>query len=117
MAKWRGKQTKAFTPSTNRSYLDPVYQEWRDKVRTRDGFKCQMPNCIYKGKKLHCHHILPWATNPMLRFDPSNGICLCPDHHKLVTGKESAYASLFISIVGQNERKAYSNKRHKRKEK
>jgi predicted restriction endonuclease len=27
-------------------------------------------------------HIVPWAANPALRVDPSNGLCLCAMHDR-----------------------------------
>jgi hypothetical protein len=35
----------------------------------------------------------------MLRYEPNNGITLCYQHHKLVTGDEDAYAMVFFNIV------------------
>lgn len=52
---------------------------WRQKVYERDGFLCQ--NCKIKGNRLNAHHIIPWASNPDLRFDINNGITLCKSCH------------------------------------
>ena len=41
----------------------------------------------------------------MLRYEPDNGITLCYQHHKLVTGDEDAYAMVFFNIVRANKKK------------
>ena len=102
-----GRKKQTFTPwkvSRSRDYYDPLYKQWRQLVRRRDRWKCQMPNCIstYVKHKLHCHHIKTWAQNPHLRYDVTNGITLCPDCHKLVTGNEAIYEALFLMIVYRN---------------
>ncbi len=86
---------------TSRDYNDPVYKDWRIKVYKRDKFCCQMPGCKAK-KRLQAHHIRKWASASTLRFDIENGITLCYYCHKLVTGKEIHYESLFQHIVRKN---------------
>ena len=54
-------------------------KSWRQKVYERDGFICK--HCHIKGKRLNAHHIVPWASNPTLRFSLDNGITLCKDCH------------------------------------
>lgn len=54
---------------------------WRQVVRREAGGKCGVPTCE-KVKFLNSHHIESYATNKALRYDPMNGICLCPTHHK-----------------------------------
>lgn len=76
---------------------EPGYQEFRKKVLKRDNYSCQFPGC--KKKTYTVHHIIRYADSSYLRHSPNNGICLCNSHHKLVTGKEKHYASLFQSIV------------------
>jgi hypothetical protein len=52
------------------------YAEWRSAVLDRDAWACQ--HCGQSaGIKLHAHHIAPWASNPDLRFEVSNGLTLC----------------------------------------
>lgn len=86
----------------SRDYGDPLYLLWRQSVRERDGFVCQMPNCSYKSCFVHVHHIKPWQQFPTLRYVVSNGICLCPTCHKIVTTQEMIYEPIFISIVMKN---------------
>jgi 5-methylcytosine-specific restriction endonuclease McrA len=81
-----------------RNYEDPIYKDWRMKVKRRDGFTCQMPNCGSK-KRLHAHHITKWASASSLRYETNNGITLCYPCHKQVTGHENIYENLFKEIV------------------
>lgn len=84
-----------------RNYDDPVYRDWRVRVYKRDKFTCQMPGCSYK-KYLNAHHIQKWASASSLRFDVDNGITLCKNCHKKVTGSEQHYQGLFQQIVRKN---------------
>ena len=81
-----------------RNYEDPVYKDWRIKVKKRDNFTCQMHNWKSK-KRLHAHHITKWASASSLRYEVDNGITLCYNCHKEVTGHENIYESLFRDIV------------------
>ena len=81
-----------------RDYNDPIYAEWRRRVFSRDGHKCQMPRCGYK-KALNAHHIKRWADNPSLRFEVNNGITLCWRCHKNIQNKEEQYEQFFFKIL------------------
>lgn len=80
------------------------YKKWRASVKMRDGRKCQFPNCK-KRTKLEVHHILPWSLSASLRFEVSNGICLCSYHHKSIKGKEGYYTGMFQAIVNSKTQK------------
>lgn len=54
---------------------------WRLVVKERAGRICEAPGCN-KKKFLNAHHIESYTTNKGLRFDPENGFCGCPGHHK-----------------------------------
>ena len=75
-----------------------VYANWRRKVYARDKGKCQMPGCK-KRKRIQVHHIRKWSSAASLRYEVDNGICLCWDCHKEVTGKEEHYERLFYEII------------------
>lgn len=81
-----------------RNYDDPVYKEWRKRVLSRDGHKCQMPRCKRK-RSLQVHHIRKWSSASSLRFEIDNGITLCYGCHKEVTNNETFYEHLFNDIV------------------
>lgn len=83
--------------SANRDYSDPYYKGFRQRVRNRDKC-CKWPNCK-KKKKLQVHHILPWQQFPLLRYEDRNGILLCKEHHKMVTGKELIYAKFLKDLI------------------
>jgi hypothetical protein len=80
---------------------DPGYELFCQEVLTRDGHKCQWPDCT-KTKRLQVHHIQRYADNPYLRTDSRNGISLCPTHHWLIRGKEQYYAAMFQEIADDN---------------
>ena len=86
-----------------RDFDDPIYKEWRRKVLRRDSYKCQMPGCNRRGKRMQVHHIQKWSSASSLRYDASNGITLCWDCHNEVNGKEEMYIRLFYNIIQSNE--------------
>ena len=86
-----------------RDFDDPIYKEWRRKVLRRDSYKCQMPGCKRRGKRMQVHHIQKWSSASSLRYDASNGITLCGDCHNEVNGKEEMYIRLFYNIIQRNE--------------
>ena len=53
--------------------------EWTKIVYKRDNYTCQ--HCGKTHCRVHAHHIKAAKDYPDLRFDPSNGICLCEDCH------------------------------------
>ncbi len=88
----------------NRPEMDsPEYKSWRNRVMVRDEFTCALCGPASKGKRLEIHHIVPWSKNEQLRYVPSNGICLCTDCHKTVTGKEDVYEDQFKRLVAQKK--------------
>lgn len=93
-----------------RNYDDPQYKTFRRKVLLRDGYKCQFPGCKKRKYGLQVHHIIPWSSAASLRYDVSNGICLCRQCHERITNFEHIYIKLFYEIIKRNE----DNKRHKR---
>jgi len=84
-----------------RDYNDPLYKKWRKEVYSRDNHQCKWPGCSMK-KKLNAHHIKQWAHYPGLRFEPKNGITLCKEHHKMITGMEAIYEAVFLKIVAEH---------------
>ena len=84
-----------------RWYQDPVYKEWRKKVYARDKHCCRWPGCN-KRRGLQAHHRMRWADHPALRYEIGNGITLCKDHHKMITGNEDGYAAAFLRILAND---------------
>jgi hypothetical protein len=69
---------------------------WREAVLKKWGSKC-----IVCGATIlpNCHHIVPKEMFSLLRYDPINGVVLCPSHHKF--GKFSAHKNplWFVDIL------------------
>lgn len=51
---------------------------WAKEVKAAAGFACQFCGST---EKLESHHIKPVCDFPELRFDISNGVCLCHSCH------------------------------------
>jgi len=64
-----------------RRHRSQVEINWIAKVRENDNFTCRWPKCGYYSKHIHAHHIHTRAQRPDLKWDESNGACLCPYHH------------------------------------
>jgi hypothetical protein len=45
------------------------------------------------------HHIRKWASASSLRYEVSNGISLCYNCHKEVTGKEEHYEYYLLGLI------------------
>lgn len=87
---------------SDRDYSNPAYKAWRKQIFGRDKYMCQMPGCTRRNT-LQAHHIKRWASNPVLRFEVSNGITLCKKCHSSIWQKEEQHEALFMSIVaGKN---------------
>jgi len=76
------------TPQEYRSSSD--YRIWKEKVLERDRYTCQ--DCRSVGGPLDAHHIVPFAEDVNKRFDPDNGIALCPLCH----GRRHGHPNGFI---------------------
>ena len=76
------------------------YQEWRNKVFVRDGFKCRICNC---DGYLQAHHILRWVDFPELRYQVNNGITLCRAHHPRKRAEEKRLIPEFQALVSASK--------------
>lgn len=88
------------------------YKNWRMSIFMRDKFFCGL--CGQKGKKLNAHHIQRWADVPELRYVVSNGVSLCEECHKQVTGNEARYAAVLQDVVNKNTTNKYANLKKKK---
>ena len=76
---WRG----GGSPERQRLYASAEWKAVRRKVFARDGYRCASCGELRHGaKRMHLHHVKPWATHPELRLDPDNLIVLCADCHR-----------------------------------
>ena len=72
---WQGGLTsEALTIRHSKRYCD-----WRDSVFIRDDFTCKI--CNKRGVHIAAHHKNSFSKYPNLRFDITNGVTLCKDHH------------------------------------
>lgn len=70
----------AFQRAQNRAGRGTArYNEWRAEVFERAGYRCE--DCGTLSGPKQAHHIQPWAKFPALRYDISNGMCLCQSCH------------------------------------
>lgn len=58
----------------------PEYTTWRNSVYERDNYTCKC--CLTRGRKLHAHHILNYATHKDLRTKVTNGVTMCEECHR-----------------------------------
>lgn len=84
-----------------RDYQDPHYKEFRRKVLKRDKYTCQVCKSRIR-KNLEVHHIMTWADASSLRYDVDNGITLCKQCHKNITGQEVYYQNYFLALINKN---------------
>lgn len=86
------KYTKGYSPATTRE----VQPQLRQMVFERDEWICQK---CESTNELHCHHIYPVATDPLLSADIDNCITLCNKCHKKTHKKDGCkYGQLRICI-------------------
>ena len=72
-----------------------AYKLWRECVLIRWGYKCVVCG---QTKLPNCHHIVP-KIFASLRYDPLNGIILCPKDHKF-NNKFSAHKNaLWFAVL------------------
>ena len=55
---------------------------WGEIVKERANWKCEYPDCMVNAMQLHPHHFYS-RKHASIRYDPSNGLCLCSHHHTL----------------------------------
>lgn len=72
------KITKAKLKKLERREVKRQFKDWSILVKERDSNKCSICN---RTDLLHAHHLLPRELKEF-RFDVTNGITLCPYHHK-----------------------------------
>ena len=73
---WKG----GITPKNQKERNSQEARSWRKAVFERDEYTCQL--CGQIGGKLNAHHIKPWATYKLLRYEISNGVTLCESCHR-----------------------------------
>jgi 5-methylcytosine-specific restriction endonuclease McrA len=73
-----------------RGYCDAQHRAWRAAVLLADGFICRACGrvCGQKGEA-HADHKIPVKVRPDLRYEVSNGQCLCASCHQRKTNAET----------------------------
>lgn len=97
------KLHKPLVEST-KTITNRLYKDWSQVVHSLYSNRCAVCGC--EGKN-DAHHIQPRQICSGLRFDPMNGICLCPSHHKW--GKQSAHKGMlwFVTWLQNNKKDVY----------
>jgi hypothetical protein len=69
-----------------RGYCDPRHKAWRLAVLTRDNWQCRQCSRICASRRqAHADHIVPVVQRPDLRYEVTNGQCLCASCHSKKT--------------------------------
>jgi hypothetical protein len=77
-----------------------AWDEWRAKVYVRDGYRCvDCGRASTRTNRLEPHHIRRKSQYPDLMFEVSNGVTLCSECHRAVTGQEDDHIARFESVV------------------
>lgn len=74
---WNYKGEKAGFRQRSRGWAE--YKEWRKNVLGRDKNICQF--CLENSQKMTAHHICTFNDHQDIRYDISNGVCLCKKCH------------------------------------
>ena len=74
---------------STKTIMARLYKTWSAVVHARSNDRCEV--CGAEGKN-DAHHVQPRQICSGLRFDPRNGVCLCPSHHKY--GHRSAHKGM-----------------------
>lgn len=94
---WNWKIDRSLLKKENRRN-DPSYIDWRNRVWSRDNFKCRISNTDCNGR-IEAHHILGWSSYPELRYNINNGITLCHAHHPRKRIDEQRLMPVFQELV------------------
>jgi hypothetical protein len=77
----------------------------REMTKARDKGRCRIPGCTERATELH--HIIPRSQSKKRRWDTSNVLWLCHEHHQLRHGgaiKISGSADQEIIVTGDVDR-------------
>jgi predicted restriction endonuclease len=77
----RGGIKRSLRPTLKKHRESPAETKFKRAVRIRDDYRCQFPGCDVQSKRIDVHHVAKRSQRPDLKFEVSNGICLCREHH------------------------------------
>ena len=95
------KETKAYKNKVIKKLKNKLLKLWSIKIRERAGNKCEFDGCT-TGNLLNAHHVENYITNPELRYDLKNGVCVCQSHHKFFAA--SAHKSFIFMYNLMNQK-------------
>lgn len=79
---WNPNLTDEEREKNNSRASDKNYRIFRKEVLKKDDCTCQV--CFRKSSKnMRVHHICGWNSFSHYRYNPNNGIILCPTHHDI----------------------------------
>jgi hypothetical protein len=78
-------------------------KQWREAVLNRDGSLCVI---CQSTNRINCHHIIP-RTIKEFRHNVTNGICLCPKHHKWGTYSAHKHGLWFYNWLMTNRKEQF----------
>ena len=88
--KHKKKKTKRIKLESVAKIRRRLRRLWTEKVGNMGGHKCAVCGAVNQGKSyVNAHHVIGYVQSRRLRYDPINGVLLCPSHHKF--GKLSAH--------------------------
>ena len=77
-----------------------VTEETYNKVMQRDKYKCRLLDCTCYGK-IELHHIRYRSEAKDLINEPTNCICLCTAHHKLVHSNKHYWQPILKEMINK----------------
>lgn len=92
MEKPKNKNTKAYENWEIWKLKNQCLRLWKLVVKKNAGGKCE---ACEDEERLNAHHIEDERLCPALRYDPRNGVGLCPTNHKF--GKDSFHRSFIFA--------------------
>ena len=82
-----------------------VTEETYNKVMQRDNYKCRLAHVTYNGVScnggLELHHIRYRSEAKDLINEPTNCICLCTAHHKLVHSNKHYWQPILKEMINK----------------
>lgn len=91
----RGKQFKIYSFAKQKNkYSGGFTREFKRKIKERDGYQCQFPDCQEK-KDLVVHHVL---YTGFANFEEAC-VCLCRAHNGIVNKDKEKWKSYFMNKI------------------
>lgn len=97
------KRNKPIKKVSNKRII--VTEETYNKVMQRDNYKCRLAHVTYNGVScnggLELHHIRYRSEAKDLINEPTNCICLCTAHHKLVHSNKHYWQPILKEMINK----------------